>query len=118
MVKKQDPANSFGLFGRDFLVMSGVFATVLGALWIAGFMDGQGFAIGLAAGGIATFLYYLARRFFGAVRVAKDNDEAPQVRQAGEGALRSKLSVVRALNQPALMAVSYTHLTRPTIYSV
>ena len=106
MDKKQNPANYFGQFGRDFLVMSGVFATVLGALWIAGFMDGQGFAIGLAAGGIAAFLYSLARRFFGVARAAKDSHEAPQVRQAGEGALRSKLSVVRALNQPALMVVS------------
>lgn len=87
---------------RDTALLIGLFLAVIFASWIARLINLQAALIGAAVGlGLAGLLYMVRR-----VISAREWRETTGIDRAISPALQSKLSIVRALRQPALILVA------------
>ena len=88
------------------MVMVGIFATVLGVIWTGGLISPAGIAICLVASAGGGLLYAKTRQIVWAAQALQEEEASEQLDEQTDSSLKSKRSIIQALNQPALMIVS------------
>lgn len=108
MRKKQDRLGYLSVLRRDVAILLGIFALVLVVLWLARMIYFPGLAVGLVASASAALIYYKMRDMNWSANVPDIEAVDDYVEDGGKISLQSKLSIVEALTQPALMVVAGT----------